>query len=91
METTQIWHVYVLECADGTLYTGVTVDLERRVHEHNHTKAGAAYTRARRPVGLVFASPYDSRSAAQKAEYAIKRWSRRKKLELIEGDRTPPP
>lgn len=87
---TEVWHVYVVECADGSLYTGVTVDLERRLHEHNNTKRGAAYTRARRPVSLRFDTPYASRSDAQKAEWAIKRWTRRKKLELIQGDRDAP-
>ncbi len=87
---TEVWHVYMVECADGTLYTGVTVDLERRIHEHNNTKKGAAYTRARRPVEQVYSATYGSRSLAQKAEWAIKRWPRRHKLELITGDRSPP-
>jgi len=79
------WYVYIVECADHTLYTGVTRDLDRRVHEHNHTKRGASYTRARRPVRLVFSMERASRSAAQRSEVAIKRLNRVKKLALIQG------
>ncbi len=87
---TDVWHVYILECADGSLYTGVTLDLDRRLHEHNNTKKGAAYTRARRPVERVYATEYETRSLAQKAEWAIKKWPRRHKLALIAGERPPP-
>ncbi|MCP4680050.1 MAG: GIY-YIG nuclease family protein [Deltaproteobacteria bacterium] len=76
------WHVYILECADGSLYTGVTIDLERRVGEHNRG-VGAKYTIGRRPVQLVYSERVGSRSEAGRREYAIKRLSRSQKLSLI--------
>lgn len=76
------WYTYIVRCADGTLYTGVTTDLERRVHEHNHTKLGARYTRARRPVTLVFHNWHSSRSDACKHEAALKKMDREGK-ELV--------
>lgn len=77
-----MWHVYILECADGLLYTGSTIDIDRRVNEHNRKKGGGC-TRARLPVKLVYKEPYPNRSEAQKREAQIKRWSRDKKLALI--------
>lgn len=79
------WFVYVVECADGTYYTGITTDLDRRVKEHNETKRAAKYTRSRRPVKLIFADSYECRSTASKAEYQLKSLSRRQKELLIEG------
>ncbi|MBM7623937.1 GIY-YIG nuclease family protein [Sporohalobacter salinus] len=76
-------YVYILRCADKTLYTGYTTDLDRRVKEHNQGK-GAKYTRGRRPVELVYNEEYDTRSKAQKKEYEIKEYTRQKKLSLIE-------
>lgn len=76
------WHVYILRCADGSLYTGVARDPERRLGEHNG-KRGAAYTRSRRPVQLVYREPAGDRSAALRREWAIKQLSRAEKLELI--------
>jgi putative endonuclease len=73
---------YILECADGTFYTGWTTDLERRVKTHNAGR-GAKYTKLRRPVRLVYAERQPNRSTAQKREHAIKRLSRAKKLALI--------
>ena len=74
----------MLECADGTFYTGIATDLERRLEEHNHSPKGAKYTRARRPVKLVYAEEYADRSAASKREYAIKKkMSRKDKLQLV--------
>ncbi|WP_207586262.1 GIY-YIG nuclease family protein [Halomontanus rarus] len=78
--------VYVLECADGSLYTGYTTDLERRVGEHNAGE-GAKYTRGRTPVELVYYEGYDSRSAAMSREYEIKQFSRARKVRLVEGER----
>ena len=78
-------HVYVLKCADGSLYTGYTTDLERRVAEHDAGE-GAKYTRGRTPVELVHAESFDSRSAAMRREYEIKRLSRAEKERLVEGD-----
>lgn len=78
-------YVYILRCNDGSLYTGYTTDLTRRVWEHNHSNKGAKYTRSRRPVVLVHSESYSSRSDAMKREYAIKQLSRADKLKLI-GD-----
>jgi putative endonuclease len=74
----------MVRCADGTLYTGVTVDVARRVAEHNGSaKTGARYTRSRRPVKLVYQERAANRSAACKREYRIKQLTRREKLALI--------
>ncbi|MGM0471056.1 MAG: GIY-YIG nuclease family protein [Bacillota bacterium] len=73
---------YILECADKTLYTGYTTDLERRIREHNSGN-GAKYTRGRRPVELVYSEEYATRSKAQQREYEIKQYSRQEKLELV--------
>lgn len=70
--TISSWYVYIVRCRDGTLYTGITTDLEGRVASHNSKKGGAKYTRARRPVALVYAEPAGSRSEAAKREYHIK-------------------
>lgn len=77
------WFVYMLECADGSLYTGITTDIERRVHEHNHEKQGARYTRGKRPVHLVYSQSAEDRSRATKLEMAIKKLSRKQKNELV--------
>ena len=76
------WHVYMLRCADGSLYTGITNDLARRLAAH---RAGTAsrYTRSRRPVRLVYRERRRSRSAALKREAAIKRLPRAAKLRII--------
>jgi putative endonuclease len=69
------WYVYMLRCADGTLYTGVTTDLDRRVAEHNgegRGDKGAKYTKARRPVQLVYQEESENRSEAQKREAALR-------------------
>lgn len=78
-----MYYLYILKCADKTLYTGITVDLERRIKEHNDSKLGAKYTRTRRPVKLVFSKKFRNRSSASKAENRIKNLSRNEKLELI--------
>ncbi|MBL7162008.1 MAG: GIY-YIG nuclease family protein [Anaerolineales bacterium] len=75
---------YIVECSDGTLYTGWTTDPERREKEHN-AGCGAYYTRIRRPVKLVFVEEQPDRSTAQKREYALKRLTRAKKKALIES------
>ncbi|ADB62614.1 Excinuclease ABC C subunit domain protein [Haloterrigena turkmenica DSM 5511] len=74
--------VYVLECADGSLYTGYTTDLERRVAEHDAGE-GAKYTRGRTPVELRYHERYESRSAAMSREYEIKQLSRSEKERLV--------
>ncbi|MCI0558049.1 MAG: GIY-YIG nuclease family protein, partial [Nitrososphaera sp.] len=75
--------VYILECADTTLYVGVTNDLDHRVHAHNHAKAGAHYTKTRRPVTLRYSEKFKTKSEALKRETEIKSWPREKKLGLI--------
>jgi putative endonuclease len=78
------WHVYLLRCADGSLYTGVARDLQRRVRQHNgELVGGAAYTRGRRPVVLLWSESCPDRSTAQQREAAIKALPRRRKLQLI--------
>jgi putative endonuclease len=77
------WCVYILECKDNTLYTGVTNDLDNRLFQHNHGTVGAKYTRARRPVKLVYSEACDDKVAAMQREYAIKKLSRPGKLLLI--------
>ena len=80
------WTLYVLRCADDTLYTGITTDPERRLREHNETARGARYTRARRPVRMVASWPFPDRSSASKAEWAFKQLSRDEKLRRISAD-----
>ncbi|MFB1064435.1 GIY-YIG nuclease family protein [Natrinema sp. H-ect4] len=74
--------VYVLECADGSLYTGYTTDLERRVAEHDAGE-GAKYTRGRTPVELIYHERFDSKSAAMSREYEIKQLRRAAKERLV--------
>ncbi|MEE4662100.1 MAG: GIY-YIG nuclease family protein [Halieaceae bacterium] len=77
------WQVYLLRCADGTLYTGVTRDLPRRLRQHNGELAGGArYTRGRRPVSLLWSEAVADRAAAQAREAEIKKLSRLEKLLL---------
>ena len=79
-----MYYVYIVECADATLYTGIAKDLERRVTEHNESDKGAKYTRVRRPVKLVYSEEHIDRSSASKREYEIKKkMSRAHKLKLI--------
>ena len=78
-----MYYLYILLCADKTLYTGITTDLKRRVVEHNSSKLGAKYTSSRRPVKIVFSKKFRNRSNASKEEARIKQLRRVKKLELI--------
>lgn len=80
-----MYFVYLVACADNTLYTGVTTDLARRVLEHNTSKKGAKYTSSRRPVTLVFSKKFKSRSTAQVAEAKMKKLSRAAKLLMIKS------
>lgn len=82
------WLVYILECADRSLYTGITTDIDRRLNEHNNTKAGARYTRAKRPVIVVYQEPAEDRSAASKREYEIKNMTRGQKEKLLKIDKS---
>ena len=77
------WYVYITRCNDGTLYTGITKDLKRRIVEHNSENGGAKYTKACRPVELVYSEKIESRSDALKRERQIKRMPVTKKSELI--------
>ncbi|HTK04413.1 MAG TPA: GIY-YIG nuclease family protein [Candidatus Eisenbacteria bacterium] len=78
------WHVYLVRCADGTLYTGITTDLKRRVAVHNAGK-GAKYTRARLPVKLVWHEGAAGESAAKRREHEVRTMERADKLRLIRG------
>ena len=80
-----MYYLYIIECADRTLYTGITTDLKRRVSEHNSTKLGAKYTSSRRPVKLVYSRKFKNRSTASKEEALIKKLKRIQKLELIKN------
>jgi len=82
-ETNNIWHVYIVQCKDQSLYTGITTDLSRRLEEHNTSDKGARYTRTRRPVVLIYSERTESRSVASQREYAIKKLTRKNKLALI--------
>ena len=82
------WYVYMLCCGDGSLYTGSTTDVERRLREHQGG-TGARYTRSRPPVTLAYAEEAPDRSAAQRREAAIKKLPRAQKLKLIgKGEKT---
>lgn len=81
---TEHWYIYMLRCADDSLYTGITNDLKRRVEEHNDPKKGAKYTRPRQPVTLVYTEIAGTRSEALIREAAIKKLSRAQKLLLVE-------
>lgn len=78
-----MYYLYILKCADDTLYTGITTDLERRVAEHNTSKLGARYTSARRPVRLVYSKKFKDRSSASKEESRIKKLKKVDKVKLI--------
>ncbi len=80
------WYVYILKCADTTLYTGVTTDLKRRIDEHNHSPLGAKYTKSRRPVALVHQETYQNRVEATKREAEIKKFSKLEKQRLFAID-----
>ncbi len=76
-----MYYLYILECKDGTLYTGITTDVERRFSEHKNKKGGH-YTSAREVVRIAYTEEYPNRSAASKREAEIKGWTREKKMEL---------
>ena len=76
-------YTYIVECADGTLYTGWTTNVQKRVKAHNEEKSGAKYTKAKRPVKLVYYEGYKTKEEAMRREYAIKKLTRKQKLELI--------
>lgn len=74
-----VYFVYMLECSDGSYYTGYTNDLDKRIQAHNSQKGGAKYTKTRRPVKLIYSESYDTQSEAMKREYQIKQLSRKEK------------
>jgi putative endonuclease len=77
--------VYMLRCADATFYTGVTTDVERRLTEHNTSKKGAAYTKARRPVSFWYSEAQPDRSTALRREYVLRKLSHQEKKALAHG------
>jgi putative endonuclease len=77
------YFVYLLECEDGSLYTGVTTDVKRRFAEHK-SGIGSNFTRAKKAKRIVYTEEHPDRSSAQKREAEIKRWSREKKLALVQ-------
>ena len=79
------YYVYIVECSDGSYYTGYTTDIKRRVNEHNFSTRSAKYTRSRRPVKLIHEEEYDTLSAALKREYAIKKLTKKAKKVLVES------
>ena len=81
--TPTLWLVYMVRCRDGSLYTGITTDIRRRIHEHNTGTGGAKYTRGRRPVTLVYTESFSTRSQASIREYTIKKMQTSKKHQLI--------
>jgi putative endonuclease len=78
-----MFHVYMLECVDGTFYIGSTNDLERRLYSHNHLKSGAHYTKIRRPVVMKYSECVGSMGDARKREAVLKRLSREQKESLF--------
>ncbi len=85
-ESKEMHYIYLVRCADDSLYCGWTTDLKRRMDAHNgHIPGGAKYTRSRRPVTLVYAESFHQKQEAQRREYAIKQMTKTKKLGLIKG------
>lgn len=82
------WYVYMLCCSDNSYYTGITKDLQRRLQQHNHGSDGAKYTRARRPVKLVYQEPQHDHSSALKRELEIKRLKAPAKRALVMDKQT---
>ncbi|OGN05108.1 MAG: endonuclease [Candidatus Yanofskybacteria bacterium RIFCSPHIGHO2_01_FULL_44_17] len=79
-----MYYVYLIECRDKTLYTGITTDIERRFREHSSGKGGA-YTRSKKVERVLYTEQFDTRSQAQKREVEIKSWRREKKLNLTKN------
>ena len=78
-----MWYVYIIECKDCSLYTGITNDIDRRVYEHNNSKRGAKYTRSRRPVKLVAHCLVKNKSAALRLEHKIKTLKKSEKIAYL--------
>ena len=77
-----MWYVYILECSDLTLYTGISNDVEKRIDTHNKKK-GAKYTKTRTPVKLMYQQTFETKSLAAKEEWRIKQLTRIQKISLI--------
>jgi len=77
------WTIYFLRCNDNSLYTGITTDIKRRLHQHNNTKLGAKYTRARRPVVLVYSETTVDKSTASKREYQLRTLTKKQKEKIV--------
>ncbi len=80
----KLWYTYIVRCADNSLYTGVTTDIDRRLTEHNTSRRGAKYTRSRRPVTLVYLTEGMDKTSAFKLEAQIKKKSKRDKEALLD-------
>jgi len=85
VESTKMWHLYILRCSDDSLYTGITTDIQRRIKTHNNGNGGR-YTRSRLPVSLLYTESHPTRSTVLKRELQIKGWSKKRKLSLIYHD-----
>lgn len=81
------WYVYIVRCRDGSLYTGISDNVSKRIEKHNSGK-GAKYTAQRRPVTLLFQETHPDQGSARRREEQIKRWPREKKKQLIAGFHT---
>lgn len=80
-----MYYLYILKCADNTLYTGITTNLKRRISEHDSSKLGAKYTKSRRPVKLVYSKKFKNRSSASRAEIKIKLLNKSQKIQIIQN------
>lgn len=80
-----MFYLYILTCADGTLYTGIATDVARRVAEHNSPSLGAKYTRSRQPVRVAYSAEFADRSEASREEYRVKQLTRQGKLALLKS------
>ena len=84
MTASSTWQVYLLRCNDNSLYAGITTDIQRRLQQHNNSKLGAKYTRARRPVVLAYIESACDRSTASKREYKLRKLTKIKKEQLVQ-------
>jgi len=80
-----MWYLYIVECSDKSLYTGITTNIEKRVKQHNDGR-GARALRGKRPVALVYFENFENGTEARKREYAIKQWTKENKLKLISNN-----
>ena len=80
------YYVYILQCADQSLYTGYTKDIERRIREHNESNLGARYTKGKKPVKLIYSEKFQTIGEAMRREIEIKSWPREKKLALANNE-----